>query len=94
MNGSMPSPYRLLGSTAQADRIIFDSIDHCNVDVMLHAAGCQLEASPSYPEDRANVLAVRTLYFHALEGLGIWRTPRLICCLTLRGHSSAVPLAP
>ena len=66
MSGSMPSPHRLLGSVPQADRIIFDNVDHCNVDVMLHAAGCQLEPSTFYPEDGANVLAVLALHFHAL----------------------------
>src|SRR5207253_1788200 len=39
-NGSMPGPYGLLGGLPQADRIVFDNVDHCDVDDMLHAAGC------------------------------------------------------
>src|SRR5262245_17448664 len=42
---SMPGLHRLLGRLPQADRIVFDGIDHAQVKVVLHPAGYQLEAA-------------------------------------------------
>jgi hypothetical protein len=40
----MPSANGFLSGLPEADRIVLDRVHHFDVDVMVHAAGCQIEA--------------------------------------------------